>query len=101
MESVEHDNQNSNPGGEPEDSLLREAIWLQFTILERSHGTLLVLIASVKRGQVKVAARQRDVEIFVILSLLSVDESFVCVYMFTCSSENVVNDNCGKVEKHA
>jgi hypothetical protein len=54
MEPVEHDDENSNPGREAQESLLGEAIRFDLTILECSHGILLVLIAAVERGQIEI-----------------------------------------------
>jgi hypothetical protein len=57
VKSVEHDQENTYPRREAKNSLLGEAIRLEFPILESTDGVLLGLPAPIKRGKIKITAR--------------------------------------------
>lgn len=51
---VEHDEENAYARRKAEETLFGEAIRFDFSKLERAHGILLVLIASVEWGQIQI-----------------------------------------------
>jgi hypothetical protein len=58
MESVEHDEEDTDSWRKSQDSLFGKGVWLQFAILECPHRILLLLNASIERSKIQVAASQ-------------------------------------------
>jgi hypothetical protein len=55
VEAVEHDQENTNTWWESKDPYLREAVCFKLSVFEGPHGILLVLVATIERGEIQIA----------------------------------------------
>lgn len=57
VDAVEHDQQNTDAGGHPEETLVGKTVGFQLSILESPDGVLHLLVASVQRREIQIRRR--------------------------------------------